>query len=82
MTVATMRDLQAATVRLARAWVAEADGATILGMCQGENCGAVLPQDMLVPNGGRGYLCPACADKELSRLRRRVAELERALTPD
>ena len=42
MTVATMRDLQAATARLARAWVAEADGATILGMCQGENCGAVL----------------------------------------
>lgn len=41
MTVATMPDLQAATVRLARARVAEADGATILGMCQGANCGVV-----------------------------------------
>lgn len=79
MTVATVRDLQAATVRLARAWVAQADGAQILGMCQGADCGAVMPQDMLVPNGGRGYLCPACADTEIARLRRRVAELEQQL---
>ena len=38
-----------------------------------------MPQDMLVPNGGRGYLCPACADREIARLRQPVAELERHL---
>ena len=33
--IATQRDLQAATIRNARALVAQADGAEILGMCQG-----------------------------------------------
>jgi len=75
-----------AMTRAARAWLAvydrNADGERGMaepmpGMCG--NCERIFTRDTLLENGGRGYLCPTCADSELARLRREIRKLRSEL---